>query len=68
MERNMKIFFQRAAETARLMVGVGNYHKYCAHMQAQHPDAPLLTETEYFRYGQNSRYPTKEGVIKRCPC
>ena len=64
----MKFFFQRVAETARLMVGVGNYNKYCSHMQQHHPERPVMTETEYFRYGQNARYPTKDGAIKRCPC
>jgi uncharacterized short protein YbdD (DUF466 family) len=55
-------------ETARLMVGVGDYRKYCTHMQQHHPEAIVLTETEYFRYGQNARYPTKDGGIKKCPC
>ena len=56
------------AETARLMVGVGDYRKYCAHMQQQHPDVEVMTETQYFRYCQEARYPGKDGAIKRCPC
>jgi uncharacterized short protein YbdD (DUF466 family) len=51
-----------------LMVGAGNYKNYCAHMQQEHPEATVMTETEYFRYGQNARYPSKDGAIKRCPC
>jgi len=64
----MNVFFQRMAESARLMVGVGNYQKYCAHMQQQHPEITVMTETEYFRYGQQARYPGKNGEIKKCPC
>jgi len=64
----MKIVFQRMAETARLMVGVGDYQKYCAHMQQHHPELAAMTETEYFRYSQEARYPSKDGAINRCPC
>jgi len=64
----MKQFFHRVTETARLMVGVGDYQKYCAHMKSHHPDVTVMTETEYFRYGQQARYPSKDGTIKRCPC
>jgi len=63
----MKLF-SRIAETARLMVGVGSYEKYVLHMQQHHSDTPLMSETEYFRYCQNSRYPSANGEIKRCPC
>jgi len=61
-------FFKRMAEALRLMVGVGDYQKYCAHMQQHHPDVAAMTETEYFRYGQNARYPSTNGEIKKCPC
>ena len=64
----MKTIFQRVAETARLMVGVGDYQKYSAHMKHHHPEIAVMTETEYFRYGQSARYPSKNGSIKRCPC
>ena len=65
----MKNLFQRAIETARLMVGVGDYQKYCAHMQRHHPDVAAMTETEYFRYGQNARYPSDTNRrINKCPC
>lgn len=63
----MKLF-SRIVETTRLMVGIGSYEKYVAHMQNHHVDAPMMSETEYFRYCQNSRYPTKNGEVKRCPC
>jgi uncharacterized short protein YbdD (DUF466 family) len=59
---------RRVAQTARLMVGVGDYQRYVSHMQLQHPDTAVLSEKEYFRYCQESRYPSKTGSIKRCPC
>lgn len=65
----MKNILIRLAETARLMVGIGSYQKYRLHMQRQHPAAPVMSETEYFRYCQNSRYPSDTNrEIKRCPC
>lgn len=64
----MKNFFQRLQQAARLMVGVGDYVQYCRHMREQHPQAVPMTETEYFRYCQQARYPSKDAVIKRCPC
>lgn len=59
---------RRIAQTARLMVGVGDYQQYLRHMQLHHPDVAAMTESAYFRYCQESRYPGKDGSIKRCPC
>ena len=58
----------RSVQAARLMVGVGNYQYYLEHMQLHHPDTAAMSEMEYFRYCQESRYPGKDGSIKRCPC
>lgn len=63
-----RVFWQRSVQAARLMVGVGDYQQYLTHMQSHHPDAPVMSETEYFRRCQDSRYPGKDGAIKRCPC
>jgi uncharacterized short protein YbdD (DUF466 family) len=68
MNRKLKEFFNRVAQTARLMVGVGDYANYVEHMHQHHPDRQPMTHTEYFRYCQVARYPTKDGKIKRCPC
>lgn len=54
-------------DTARLMVGVGNYQAYRQHMQRQHPELVPMSEREYFRHCQRQRYPS-DGSIKRCPC
>lgn len=64
----MKHFFQRLLQTARLMVGVGDYAGYCQHIRERHPQTTPMTETEYFRYCQEARYPSKDAAIKRCPC
>ncbi|HNE26969.1 MAG TPA: YbdD/YjiX family protein [Pseudomonadales bacterium] len=64
----LKTIWQRSAQTLQLMVGVGNYHAYVAHMQQHHAALPVMSEREYFRYCQNSRYGAEEGSIKRCPC
>lgn len=60
--------FQRVAQTCRMMVGVGDYARYCEHMQQRHPELTPMTEGEYFRYCQEARYPSKSGKISRCPC
>jgi uncharacterized short protein YbdD (DUF466 family) len=62
------LLLQRTSQAARLMVGVGDYQAYLKHMQAHHPDAPAMSEKDHFRYCQSSRYPGKDGSIKRCPC
>jgi uncharacterized short protein YbdD (DUF466 family) len=63
-----KAVLARAVQTARLMVGVGDYQQYLQHMQLHHPDTTAMSEVAYFRYCQESRYPGKDGSIKRCPC
>jgi len=63
-----KVWLRRIAQTARLMVGVGDYQEYVAHMRQHHPELPALSEREYFRRCQNSRYGAEAGSIKRCPC
>ena len=60
--------WQRLTETARLMVGVGDYARYCEHMQARHPEEKIMSEAEFFRYCQERRYPGRAGDIRRCPC
>jgi uncharacterized short protein YbdD (DUF466 family) len=64
----MKTRMAFVVDTLRLMVGVGNYRQYCAHMQQRHPGILPMTETDYFRYCQQARFPSKAGVLKRCPC
>ncbi len=68
MTVSLKSFFLRVAQTLRLMVGMGDYDGYLEHMREHHRDLPPMTRSDYFRYCQSARYPTKDSVIKRCPC
>jgi uncharacterized short protein YbdD (DUF466 family) len=68
MKKLVARIFQRSAQTLRLMVGVGDYDGYLAHMQEHHPEAQPMSHSDYFRYCQNARYPTKDAAVKRCPC
>ena len=64
----MSTVAKRFADTLRLMVGIGDYARYCEHMRAHHAGAPVMSEAEYFRYCQQARFPSKAGQIRRCPC
>lgn len=57
---------RRVRQTARLMVGVGDYDAYVAHRQATHPDEELMSETEFFRRAQDLRYGGGPGGTFRC--
>lgn len=48
-------------ETARLMVGVPPYQGYCRHMAEHHPEAPVMSETDFFRNRQQARYGSGAG-------
>jgi len=52
-------------QTARLMVGLPDYDNYLNHMQANHPDQPMMSYEEFFRERQDARYGGK-GKIARC--
>lgn len=57
---------QRAAQTARLMVGVPDYGQYVAHMRAHHPELPVLDAGAFCALMQQRRY---GGVtVGKCPC
>ena len=59
-------FWQRLAQTARLMVGVPDYDTYVAHRRAHHPGEPVMSYTEFFRERQRARYGCERGGIGRC--
>jgi uncharacterized short protein YbdD (DUF466 family) len=64
----LKRSLQRVAQTLRLMVGVGDYDGYLDHVRKHHPEQQPMSRSDYFRYCQTARYPTKDGKIHRCPC
>ncbi|MGR6328034.1 YbdD/YjiX family protein [Sphingomonas sp. XXL09] len=48
-------------DTARAMVGQPSYRAYVDHMAAHHPDAPVMTEAQFFRDRQQARYGGRGG-------
>lgn len=52
-------------DTARLMIGVPDYDHYVRHMQAQHPDKPVMSYRDFFNERQSARFGGK-GDIRRC--
>ncbi len=68
MRELLQGLLRRTAQTLRLMVGVGDYDGYLEHMRQHHPEQQAMTRSDYFRYCQSARYPSKGGKIHRCPC
>ena len=63
---SLRLFGRRLAQTANLMVGVGDYDTYVAHRQATHPDLPVMTRDEFFRDRQARRYGTGGSGLRCC--
>ncbi len=57
----MMPLFTRAAEMARLMVGMPDYATYCRHMAERHPERPPMSKAEFFRDRQQARYGSGGG-------
>jgi uncharacterized short protein YbdD (DUF466 family) len=57
---------KRVGETAHLMVGLPDYATYAAHMRKNHPDLAPLTQGEFFRDRQASRYGGSGKAAFRC--
>ncbi|TNJ35847.1 YbdD/YjiX family protein [Arenimonas terrae] len=43
------------------MVGLPDYARYAAHVREKHPDREPMTEPEFFRACQQSRYGGRQG-------
>jgi uncharacterized short protein YbdD (DUF466 family) len=52
-------------QSMRLMVGLPEYDAYLAHMEASHPDQPVMSYEQFFRERQQARY---GGAGKRGGC
>ncbi|CUI04242.1 COG2879, Hypothetical small protein yjiX [Janthinobacterium sp. CG23_2] len=52
-------------QSMRLMVGLPEYDTYVAHMEATHPDQPMMSYEAFFRERQEARY---GGAGKRGGC
>ena len=55
---------KRAAETARLMVGLPDYERYLAHRSARHPGEPAMSRAEFHRERTERRF--GEGTSRCC--
>ncbi len=60
----LRAFARKLGQTARLAVGVPDYHGYVAHRRAHHPDEPVMTYEEFFRERLDSRY--RRGSSRCC--
>jgi uncharacterized short protein YbdD (DUF466 family) len=58
---DLRKFWQRTVQTARLMVGLPDYARYAAHVREKHPDREPMSEAEFFRACQQSRYGGGQG-------
>jgi uncharacterized short protein YbdD (DUF466 family) len=54
----------KAAQSARLAIGVPDYRTYLAHRHAHHPNEPLMSYKEFFRERQAARY--RRGSSRCC--
>ena len=57
---------KRAAETARLMVGVPDYDAYVARRRSAHPAEPIMTRTAFYRERTERRFGGGADRIGRC--
>nr|WP_047165546.1 YbdD/YjiX family protein [Sphingomonas sp. Y57] len=48
-------------ETARLMIGLPDYDRYCRHVRQTHPDREPMTRAAFFRDRQQRRYGSAGG-------
>ncbi len=63
-KRDFAVLGRRAAETARLMLGVPDYDAYVVHMEASHPGGVKLSRDAFFLERQAARY--RAGEMRCC--
>ncbi|HXA36292.1 MAG TPA: YbdD/YjiX family protein [Steroidobacteraceae bacterium] len=47
---------QRIRQACRQIFGIPDYERYAAHMQARHPDQPLMSEREFHAMAIDRKY------------
>lgn len=52
---------QLLQEAARMMIGLPDYDRYCAHVRQHHPGRQPMSRTAFFRERQLQRYGGKGG-------
>lgn len=62
----VRIVWNWAVCTARLIVGVLDCDNYVAHRKERYPEEPIMTYAEFFRERQNARYAVEKSRFKGC--
>jgi uncharacterized short protein YbdD (DUF466 family) len=62
----LRTLYERARQTARLMIGIPDYETYVQHRKTFHPDQPIMTYEEFFIERQNARYSVSKDRMKGC--
>ncbi|HEX4585631.1 MAG TPA: YbdD/YjiX family protein [Burkholderiaceae bacterium] len=62
----LRTLYQRAVQTARLMIGIPDYETYVQHRKAFHPDEPIMTYEQFFVERQDVRYSVSKDRMKGC--
>ena len=60
----LKLWFDRAQQSARLMCGVPDYDVYVQHSRSAHPEASVMSYESFFRARQEARY--GRGMSRCC--
>jgi len=47
---------QKIRQACRQVLGIPDFDRYRAHMQARHPEAPVLSEREFYAMAIDRRY------------
>ena len=63
---NLRVLYNWAERTARLMIGVPDYETYVNHRRVNHPGEPIMTYEEFFFERQAARYSVEKGRFKAC--
>ncbi|MBF5041698.1 YbdD/YjiX family protein [Aggregicoccus sp. 17bor-14] len=53
---HLQHLWQRAVQTARLMIGVPDYDTYARHLREHHPERPVPTYAQFFDERLRARY------------
>ena len=62
----LRTLYNRARQTARLMIGVPDYETYVQHRKTFHPGEPIMTYEEFFFERQSARYTVSKDRMKGC--
>jgi uncharacterized short protein YbdD (DUF466 family) len=62
----LRTLYERARQTARLMIGIPDYDTYVQHRKTFHPDEPIMTYEQFFVERQNVRYSVSKDRMKGC--